>query len=369
MKEYFLPTRISVLLLLFIVVHSCNGQVKTGLPNNSAAVQPSLTDGKPILTKTQGSDQYQNIHCSLVDKAGNIWFGTTGEGVYRFDGKSFIQFTIKDGLSNNSVWCILEDRLGRIWFGTSGGICRYDGKNIVPVTINRNFLTAPVANQYYSDWSTQITVWSMLQDRTGKIWFGTGDGVYWYDGKSFTRFLQNDSVINKEGLQLKMVDCMLEDKNGNIWFGSGMPPGEEGLCRYDGKAITRFKPGGDGWIRYLLQDKNGTIWSGGRHEGVWRYDGTVFKKFTVKEGIGLPVFEDKAGNIWFNGEEKLNSIESSNGIWRYDGTTFTNFNMKETSRNYYAFCIVEDGNGNIWVGTRNTGLFRFDGKTFTLFSE
>jgi ligand-binding sensor domain-containing protein len=38
----------------------------------------------------------------------------------------------------------------------------------------------------------------MLQDSKGNIWFGTGDGVYCYDGKNFSRFLDNPDVINKE---------------------------------------------------------------------------------------------------------------------------------------------------------------------------
>lgn len=209
----------------------------------------------------------------------------------------------------------------------------------------------------------------MMQDKSGKIWFGPSEGVYSYNGKTFIHFLQNDGVINNEGLHLKMVDCILEDKQGNIWFASGMPPGEEGVCLYDGKSITSFKPGGDGWIRNLLEDKNGVIWSGGRHQGAWRYDGTTFNKFTEKEDIGLPLYEDKAGNIWFNGEEKNRSIESKDGIWRSDGKTFTNLSPKEGLGPYYAFCIVGDKARNIWVGTRNMGLYRYDGKTFTNFSE
>jgi hypothetical protein len=37
--------------------------------------------------------------------------------------------------------------------------------------------------------------------------------------------------------------------------------------------------------------------------------------------------------------------------------------------NFGVWCMVEDRDGNIWVGTRNTGLYRYDGRTFTCFSE
>lgn len=348
---------------------SCNGQNPTR-PQETTKEPTATAGGQPKLTKTQGTDKYQNVHCSLQDKQGNLWFGTTGEGAYRYDGKTFTQFTVKEGLSNNKVWAMLEDASGNIWFGTAGGLSRYDGKSMQHIPI-----VAAIGNPFFSNGTSNSNpparneVWSMLQDKSGTLWFGAADGVYCYNGKAFTRFLDNDSIVNKEGLHLKMVACMLQDKNGNIWFGSGMPPGEEGLCRYDGKSLTRFRPGGDGWIRHLLEDRNGTIWSGGRHRGVWRYDGKDFNKFTEKEGIGSPVLVDQAGNIWFDGGEKPNSIESNAGLWRYDGHTFKNFSTPDGLENYSAWSILEDRSGNIWVGTRNMGLYRYDGKTFTRFSE
>jgi ligand-binding sensor domain-containing protein len=45
------------------------------------------------LVKTQGSDRFSNIHCSLMDKDGNLWFGTRNNGLYRYDGKSFASFS------------------------------------------------------------------------------------------------------------------------------------------------------------------------------------------------------------------------------------------------------------------------------------
>jgi ligand-binding sensor domain-containing protein len=227
-------------LFIFILSTSCNGQ-NNAKPLVFVKDQITKTNGKPYLVKTQGSTENDNVKCGLQDKTGNFWFGTTGEGVYRYDGKIFTQFTVKDGLINNCVYSILEDKSGNIWFGMLDGICRYNGKNFVPIIIP--FSIRPLTNNnYYSSRSTKNTVWSMLQDKSGNIWFGTGDGVYCYNGITFTRFLNNDGVINKDSLHLKMVDCMLEDKNGNIWFASGMPPGEEGVCRFDGKSIVSYNP-------------------------------------------------------------------------------------------------------------------------------
>jgi ligand-binding sensor domain-containing protein len=369
MKKYFLQIQIFTLLAILFFEISCNGQIKINSPTGSASESIIISTGQSKLVKTQGSGQSDNIHCAMQDKAGNLWFGCTGEGVYRYDGKSFIQFTKNDGLSSNAVWSILEDKEGNIWFGTTDGICRYDGKNIIAVPISSNFISTASNNGYYNDWSTKNTVWSMMQDKTGKIWFGTGDGVYCCNGKLFTHFLENNNVINKDSLHLKMVDCILEDTNGNIWFASGMPPGMEGVCRYDGKTITSYKPNGDGWIRYITEDKKGNLWFGGRSHGNFYYDGKTFTNFTEKDGIGNSILADKSGNVWFTGEESNNNIESKEGIWRYDGKTFTNFTTKDGIGKYFVHCMMEDREGNIWIGTRNTGLYKYDGKTFTSFSE
>jgi len=363
MNPYKLKNPIFSFLLVSIFFTACNGQTKTEQPNETVVEQLSFTSKNAKLSKTQGSTEHQNVHCILQDKNGNLWFGTTGEGVYRYDGKEFTQFTEKNGLSNNKIWSILEDKSGNIWFGTDDGISRYDGKTIskIPIIIN-NF-------GGFGTPSTGINaVWSMWQDKSGIIWFGTSQDLYCYDGKFFSRFLDKPNVANNQNLQLKWIQCFLEDSDGAIWMGSG-PIAEEGVIHFDGKSITASKPNGDGWIRYMLKDKNGTIWFGGRNHGNFIYNGKEFTNFTEKVGIGNPVLIDKSGNIWFNGEEKLTTIESEGGIWRYNGTTFKNYNTYDGLSKYFVFSMLEDRNGNIWMGTRNCGLYRYNGQTFEAFSE
>jgi ligand-binding sensor domain-containing protein len=262
----------------------------------------------------------------------------------------------------------MEDKSGNIWFGTTDGICRYDGNKITPISIP-SFIRPVVSSDYYTDQSTKNTIWSMLQDKNGKIWFGTGDGVYFYNGSNFTRFLNHDGLVNKDSLHLKMIDCILEDTNGNIWFASGCPPGGEGVCCYDGKSIKSFKPNGDSWIRHIVEDKKGNLWFSGRARGNFIYDGSNFRKFTEKVGIGNPILVDASGNIWFNGEEKLSTIVNEGGIWCYDGKTFKNYTIINGISKYAVFNMLQDRNGYIWFGTRNTGLYMFDGKKFINYSK
>ena len=340
----------TVSLALTVGFTVCNGQLKTS------------TNGQPKLIKTQGSQPSDNVHCSLQDKAGNFWFGTTGEGVYKYDGKSFSQFTATDGLNSNSVYCVLEDKDGKIWIGTVAGVCLYNGKSFttVPIPLRKNM----PPNQYHNTHD----VFSIMQDKSGKLWFATIDGVYIYDGKTFTSF-----IVNEGGSGFKSsnnnVEYILEDKAGNIWFGGRA---NEGVFRYDGKSLTNLKLNENkdsNWAWPVLQDKNGNIWFS-NWSGVYRYDGKSFiKNDGLANGPVTRIIEDKKGNLWFGG--------GGRGICRYDpstsfrtgGKSYTCFTTKDGLINNDVWSILEDKTGNLWVGTRNTGLYRYDGKTFTSFSE
>ena len=373
MTEHRLQKPIYPLLFVLIMLTSCNGQIPTTLPVDSSGEPKTITAGQPKIIKTHIADETAlaawNVHCGLQDKSGNLWFGTTGEGVYRYDGKSFAHFTTKGGLSSNTVWSILEDASGIIWLGTGNGISRYDssaapaGSEIftsIPIVVTDGSNFDP-HDSSTSDPFVENAVWSILQDRGGDIWFGTSEGVYRYDGKSFAHLLHDDGVINDSGVHLRRVQAILEDKRGNIWFGSGLGEGE-GVSRFDGKSITSFKPDGAAWVKPLLEDKAGNLWFGSNIHTVSRYDGKTFTAFAKKEILDrvYSMAEDKAGNLWF---------ASEGGLWRFDGKSFTRFTTKDGLSSNSAFCVLEDRAGNIWVGTRKTGLCRFDGKTFTNFSD
>jgi ligand-binding sensor domain-containing protein len=114
-------------LTILIVGTACNGPDKKGLSKEKVA--------HPKLIKTIGSPNYGNVQCGLQDKAGNLWFATTENGLYKYDGKSFSQFLVTNGLNSNNIYCILEDKDGKIWIGTAAGLCLYDGKTFARIQI------------------------------------------------------------------------------------------------------------------------------------------------------------------------------------------------------------------------------------------
>ena len=61
-------------------------------------------------------------------KNGDYWFGSDGQGVYRWDGKTLVNYTTADGLSGNSIRGIQGDKAGNVFFTTFDGICKFDGR-------------------------------------------------------------------------------------------------------------------------------------------------------------------------------------------------------------------------------------------------
>ncbi len=76
------------------------------------------TGGKSNFTNFTTDDglALDAISCSIMDRLGNLWFGTFGGGVSRYDGKTFTNITVAHGLANNAVYCLAEDKDGNLWF-------------------------------------------------------------------------------------------------------------------------------------------------------------------------------------------------------------------------------------------------------------
>lgn len=73
---------------------------------------------------------------------------------------------------------------------------------------------------------------AILQDSKGFLWFGTFDGLYKYDGYSFTKY-QLDP-FDPNSLSQNFIYTIFEDRDGTIWTSSF-----EGLCKFD-KATEKF---------------------------------------------------------------------------------------------------------------------------------
>lgn len=401
-----------------------------GTPKMIAAKDAATKDVNPAnfsFYKTLQGLNRSGIFCMLQDKIGNLWLGTNGGGLSRFDGKFFTNFTQKEGLPNVSVTSMLEDKNGNFWLGTDeGGAARYDG----------SFFTA------FDTTFLKGKIHSIAEDKKGRIWFGTNNGVSCYDehpangGKAC--FI-NYTV--KQGLAGNEVYCILKDKTGKLWFGTngGASCFNEHLKNDNKVGFMNFTTDqglSANRIKSIMEDTKGNLWFGTDGGGVSCYNGNLlesiengepyfsqnqtdfikengklvktFKNFTEKEGLCSNkitcIQEDKTGNIWLgteanglccyqypeNGKEavfinyteregladnRITCILKDNihnllfgtmgGVCMYYGSHFKNFTEKEGLANSNVFCMAEDNTGKLWFGTYGNGVCCYDEKNFT----
>jgi len=185
-------------------------------------------------------------------------------------------------MSENGVNTILQDRSGALWFSTWGGVSRYDGETWTTLTTD--------------DGLAHNLVRSIFQDRDGVFWFGTWySGVSRYDGETWTTLTTDD------GLAHNSVTRILQDRDGVLWFAT-----HGGVSRYDGQNWTTFTTD-DGLVHNLVwsvfQDRNGVLWFATDGGGVSRYDGQVFQSLIRQDGLGSnsvhSIVQDREGQLWF----------------------------------------------------------------------
>ncbi len=101
----------------------------------------------------------------VVDGEGNVWSGTWGAGLARFDGESWHNFTVSDGLPSNHIFMLTIDADGVLWIGTSGGLVKYLGEG-------EGFKTYTAADGLFSN-----NVFSYARGEDGSHWVGSFGGV------------------------------------------------------------------------------------------------------------------------------------------------------------------------------------------------
>lgn len=362
--HYYLPLLWAVMLLSA----SCSGQEKAAIAQDSMFM-PMLAVAK--IPKAQGSYTDAVIGCALQDRHGNLWFGSNGEGIYRYNsspsGGTFTHFMPKDGLCDSIIYSIAEDSSGIIWIGTQHGLSRYDGTHFTTMHIEVPYHIDPLRRHPVAgNPPKEYSVWSVFVDSRGRQWFGTDAGVYRYENDRFVDFLDDHALMNRDSLRLKVIYGMTEDEQGNIWFASG---GGDGLVRYDGRTLARISPRNFGMIGAVAHDKAGVIWCNAWEHGVCRYHhGEFTPDYFAQKAIPntkdvAEVAADKSGNLW------ISSYMQAGCLTRYNGQKAEIIPTTGNMRARASWFVLEDKSGYRWFGALRMGLFRYDGHEFVQFSE
>ena len=345
-----------------------------------------------------------SIICGFKDHNDILWFGTSGNGVSKYDGQSFTNFNSSNGLIHNLINCITEDRRGNIWFGTYGGISVYDGRSFVNYTTDLGLPDNDI-NKILEDYQGNIWIGTqkglslvkaseneeepikfinfnendrlkgnylldILQDKNGAIWVSTETGVFKYtpdQSKTFT------DVFQKAGIKSQAVETIAEDHEGNLWFGT-----TKGVICFDssGQQASKYYTTKDGLVNNDIRcshvDAAGNMWFGtGGGVTVFNQKDEAFMNLTTEQGlphnIVCSITEDETGSLWFG--------TLGGGLCRYDGKSIVAYTKKQGLPVTAVYAVTEDHFGNLWFGGNDAGITKytlknngFTGNSFTNFT-
>ena len=386
-RYIYIMKPLPILFAVTILCFSCSGQGKSQATDTSSSKQaPAVASGQVV------SEVGKHIRSIFQDRHNDIWLGTDGNGVYRYNGKTIILYTVKDGLSHNQIRTIQEDKAGNIWFATGNGVSRFDGRKFGSYENNPGKSSLPfVPDKQNSKLKVnKHAVWELSSD---DLWFDAPMGVYRYDGSAmnYLRFPQSsDEVANDakfpDNLNPYAVYCFLKDSKGNLWFGTE----SKGVGRYDGKSFRWFNESGlnGAAVRAIFEDSDGTLWFSNNGLGLFRYDGQQMTNFTEEKGLSNPAYvraiKENMGSL-SKSTSKENTLASvmditgdnagrlwvatyDSGVWSYDGHELSNYSINDGLSTNAIMTVYRDRKGDLWAGTDGGGAYKFNGRGFTKFT-
>ncbi|MFC2129528.1 two-component regulator propeller domain-containing protein [Bacteroidota bacterium] len=224
----------------------------------------------------QGLPQ-STIFCALEDSRGEMWIGTEGSGICRFNGIDVQVMDRSDGLSGNIVRSVFEDSKGNIWIGTENSLNKYDGFTL----------------QSFADTKISETpVLAINEDKKGNIWIGT-------ESKGLFRIEYADSLVIEnytvsEGLANMFIFDIDVDNKDRVWLSL---VGGVNIVEYepDNFHVTKLIEGYDIPSSIILcgsMDPEGNMWFGTYQEGVFKVEpGDDLNNVTTTSPDHLGFFE------------------------------------------------------------------------------
>ncbi len=272
--------------------------------------------------------EFASVHALFQDEAGNLWVGHNDEGVTCMEPNGGLKkFTTADGLPNNKINAICEDFSHNIWIGTAVGLCYITPEQEVVVP---EMLREPEFQN--------LLIVRLFCDNVGRIWITTGTENQLY-------VISNSKIEKYTGItkiENSLVFSVNQDKNGAYWFGVAphyairIKDGEETL--YD---IGHSHQDGS-TVNSIIQDRNGAYWFA-TDSGLTILQNGMYTYYDTQNGLpddGLTaILEDKEGNIWIG----LNR----GGLMKLSLGKFRTVNM---GLSVNAIC-EDERRGVTWIGT------------------
>lgn len=364
MNKIILLGKFATLVLFLLLPERIFTQITPGY-----IAEPTLHFGQ---LNTSNGLSNNNVYDLIQDRFGFLWFATD-DGLNRFDGYEFKIFrndpADDNSISGNSIWTIIEDSKGNIWIGTKNGwINCYD----------------PVKGKFRkwklkSDITEENAITVIFEDSKQNFWFGTyRSGLYKLNPISEKISGWAHNVEDYNSLSNNYVSSIVEDREGKIWVST-----YNGLNKFDPgspeKGFTRFYniPGNPEslssnilWFLTSSKTDSGLIWVG-TADGLTmcRTAASTFHQIKIPNPRNIQFGSSSSSVI----EERINDKKI---LWidSYAGLVRLNISDNEYARfisdknDPASLCsnqingMIKDRSGVLWLATTN-GLSYYSPKS------
>ena len=326
----------------------------------------------------------------LADSTGNIWALIPDQGLFRFNGTdkvSHYPITDKSNFKNESPECIAVNKKGEVWVGTSGvGLYKYNqdkdsfeqyltdcnGKSL----INKNIMSICFQNDdiilaihegellKYNTHTRQFTNIPFPGERQtflrdivcfgDELWVGSHHGLFIINEKKNSMLHLKEDLMRSFSLSDNIIYSIYKDTQGGIWIGT-MFGGVNYLPNHR-LSFDKYVPGSDGHslntkrIRGLAEDDNGCIWIGTEDNGINvlnPHSGKVHQVYDNVPGHLITLCVRHYNNRIYSGLFKQGMNETSLPDERIRCLSEEELGIDEGS--VYDFMI--DSKGHKWIGT------------------
>lgn len=344
-----------------------NGEIWIGTEESGInIIHPTTEDTDKITFEhiditTSNNSPFDGAVMSITEgDSSNIWIGTWGEGLIKFN-KQKSQLQSSTLLYPNDFSKIITSVLrfeNSLWVGTWGnGLYQ----------INSDFSITGKWNKsvWHNENISENKIWSIYRDRNNTMWIGTNEGgvnrfnVYSKKFSAISRF-----SAERMSLPDNEVQCFAEMANGNIIIGTR----RGGLNIYDinKNEISKY-PIIDKSISILSLhiDKKNNLWIGTDGDGLIgynlrtkqqkKYNHSISDTLSISNNAIFDIYEDSLGNLW------LGTWGGGFSYFDTDKHEFHNYkiNTKNLSQNV-VLDIEADSKGTLWMASFGEGLINFN---------
>jgi len=329
----------------------------------------------------------------LEDQSGQLWLGTSGEGVFFQSATGpWQKLATPDPESQIEVLCLREDEGRSVWIGTrTSGLNQSVPRPVsilqLPATYNQNVLLTVCVRHDGSVWGgtdgagvfrwqnselnhvgkeqglAGLQVSALLEDARSNLWAGTGAGLFLYQNGQF-------QLTENENLQ-KKITTLYENSQGKLWVGtvSGMIGGTSG----EEKLFNQSNGLPTGPIVAMTEDRTGNLWVAVEGFGLFYQDGDRFKHWTPREGTAdalqrwgkgisaRSLLSEKDGSLWV--------ATYGLGLFHIAGEKIRKWAWeKQELPSNHLFALLADDASKLWISSEN-GIFSFTQKSLLNYQD